>query len=111
MKTSPRSASFAVVPDWVKPAVADVATFFSALALMGIEGEWVRLRAADQRALIGCVPFGQCAIRSNGDTVEVFRSVCFGTDGEHYGWHHSELAAQIKSGRTARPGVYGRLAL
>lgn len=104
-----RSAKFADIPDWVKPLAPDVGSFFAALALLNLEGQWIRLRAADQRALIGCVPFGQCAINSDGSTVQVFRSVCFGTDSECMPWHHSQLAEQIKAGVTARPGVYGKL--
>lgn len=106
---SPRSAKFADVPAWVRPVAPDVATFFSALALAGLEGQWIRLRAFDQRSLLGCAPFGQCAIKSNGNSVEVFRSVCFGTDSECYEYSAAELAAKIAGNELCKPGVYGKI--
>lgn len=105
-----RSASFVQVPEWVKPAKPDVASFFSALCLAGLEGDgYFRLTAADQRALLGCVPFGQCSLKSDGSTIRVSRSVCFGTDAEISTYTGSELAAKIAAGECCRPGVSGKL--
>lgn len=84
-------------------------TFFSALALADLEHQWIRLRAKDQRCLLGCVPFGRCAIWSDGSSVYVFRSVCFGTDYETTTFTAPELAQHIAARKTARPGVYQKL--
>lgn len=105
----PRSATFAEIPDWVKPATPDVPGFFSAICLASLEGQWFRLRVADQRALLGCAPFGKSALRSDGASVTITRTVCFGTDWDEHELHAAELAARIGANLTARPGVYGAL--
>lgn len=107
--TFPRSAKQVSFPDWTIPATPDVSAFFSAIALAGFEGVWFRMTAADQRALLGCKPFGNCAIKSDGSTLEIFRTVCFGTDYEVTMHTGASLAALIASKLTARPGIYGGL--
>jgi hypothetical protein len=101
-----RSAVYVVLPDWVKPARPDVAAFFSALALAGLEGGYIRLRAADQRALLGCVPFGACAMKSDGSSLTLCRSVCFGTDWETCTLTAAELAKAVSDKVSCRPGFY-----
>lgn len=113
MKTTtterPRSADYVEIPDWALPIRPDVAGFLSAIALAGLEGGWFRLRATTQRALLGRAPFGACAIKSDGNSIEVFRSVCFGTDGEWMTLSHERLAEKISAGELCRPGIYGRI--
>jgi len=105
----PRSATFAEIPAWVVPTTPDIHGFFAAIALADLEDGWFRLRKSDQRALLGCAPFGHCSLLSSGHEITVSRSVCFGTDGESITYPAFELAEKIKNGLTARPGVYAPL--
>lgn len=72
--------TFATIPDWAMPEAPHANGLFEAIALAGLEGQWVRLDAATQRALMGYPVFGKLefCVESDGE-VRVIRSVCFGT--------------------------------
>ena len=93
--SNPRSAEVVELPDWTIPSNADVDGFFSALALADLEGGWIRLSAATQKAFFGCAQFGKRAIKSDGMSLKVYRSMCFGTDGECMSYTPAELAAFV----------------
>jgi hypothetical protein len=94
--THSRSATVAVIPSWVIPTgKPDGMDFFAAIALAGLENVWIRLSAADQRALVGYKAFGNRAIKSDGSSVEAFRSVCFGTDGDIQHFSAADLTARV----------------
>ena len=60
---------------------ADAIGFFESVALAGLEGEWFRLSADQQRQFFGNVPFGRRALMVAKDgLVSVIRSVAFGCD-------------------------------
>lgn len=96
------------VPGWARPAKADRFALFEFIALMGLEGQWIRMAANDQRSLIGHPAFGRQAFRvhDNG-TVDVIRSTAFGSDSEigTYGWN--EIVAAAGDGLRLSPGRFG----
>ena len=51
LKDRPRNAVRVSMPDWVKPIVPDAGAFFSALALVDMEGGWFWWTC-----LPGCLP-------------------------------------------------------
>lgn len=102
------------VPGWAQPAKADRFTLFEFIGLMGLEGQWIRMAANDQRSLIGHPVFGRQAFRVHGNgTVDVIRSTAFGSDSEigTYGWGEVINAAgaslRISPGRFG-PGIYSK---
>lgn len=75
-----RTARLEQIPAWCISGARGFAAFVSALALAEMENKWLRISAAQQRALFGFVPFGKRAILSDGNTVRAAKSICFGTD-------------------------------
>lgn len=75
-----RTARLEQIPAWCISEASGFAAFVSALALAEMENKWLRISAAQQKALFGFVPFGKRAILSNGNTVRVAKTVCFGAD-------------------------------
>lgn len=95
-------------PAWSRPAGADRFTLFEFAALMGLEGQWVRMSADDQRNLIGHPVFGRQAFRVNDNgTVDVIRSTCFGSDSEIGTYECSYIEGAAKSGLRLSPGCFG----
>ena len=96
------------IPAWAKPAKADRFTLFETFALLGIEGQWVRLSAADQRAIIGAPVFGKLAFRVNEDgTVDATRTACFGMDYEQQGYDNTDIQGALAQGKRLCPSTYG----
>jgi hypothetical protein len=96
------------VPAWAKPKKADRYTLFEAAALLGFEGRWVRMSAADQRALLGFAVFGKRAFRVNADgIVEVIRSTCFGSDYELGCYAPGFVVKAAVDGKQLAPGYTG----
>lgn len=99
---------FAQVPAWSRPTAASALSFFETIALAGLEGQWIRMSAADQRAILGYPIFGKQEFRVLPEgIVEVFRSTAFGMDGEigQYDLHAIKLAIRRK--QRMSPGMSG----
>lgn len=77
MRTSYSETKIVTLPE----AKADALGFFEAVALAGLEGEYFRMSADQQRKHFGNVPFGRLSIKvdKNG-IVTARRSVAFGRD-------------------------------
>ena len=100
--------TFAVIPAWALPTAPHATALFEVAALAGIEGQWVRLDAATQRALMGFAVFGKQSIRVNADgTVTVSRSTCFGMDSEQHDYPPALINAATTARKRLSPGVFG----
>ena len=100
--------AFTSIPAWTMPAAAGALSFFETIALAGLEGQWVRLSAADQRAILGSNVFGKQAFRvkPEGD-VEVMRKTAFGMDSEIASYDLYEVKRAIERRLRVSPGVSG----
>ncbi|SFB19838.1 hypothetical protein [Azotobacter beijerinckii] len=99
---------FVEIPTWAIPDKADYLALFETIALAGLEGSWIRLSAATQRAVIGHAVFGKQEFRVNADgSVDVCRSVCFGTDCEIVNYRAAELAGAVAQRLAVSPGKAG----
>lgn len=104
-----KSAVVISLPDWVKPDQANSSgALYEAAALMGIENKWVRMSAADQRALMGFPVFGRQAfmVREDG-IVEVARSTCFGADFEKAEYSTAKVFTAARNSKRLSPGTFG----
>jgi hypothetical protein len=102
------TATTITVPTWAKPAKADRYTLFEAAALLGFQDQWVRMTAADQRALMGFAVFGKRAFKVNDDgTVNVMRSTCFGMDFEQAEYFPGEVTSAASRSKQLSPGTFG----
>lgn len=73
----------AVLPEWTyQGARQDLYTLAAALVLAGYEGQWVKLTAATQRAVLGDVRFGRQSVGLFRGELMVTRRVCYGTDSD-----------------------------
>lgn len=100
--------NFQTVPAYAVPKQADWFTLFEAAALLQLEGQWIRLTAADQRALIGGNVFGKQEFMVNDDsTVTVRRSTCFGMDSESQNYTPATVREAVSKGKRLSPGTYG----
>jgi len=72
------------------PAKSDALGFFESVALSGVENQYIRVSAQDQRRYFGCTPFGKRAIKVCGSIVTVIRSVAFGTDWDEQSYQYSQ---------------------
>ena len=96
------------VPAWAKPDAPSRYALFELFALLKLEGQWVRLSAADQRAVIGAPVFGKLAFRVNDDcTIDVIRSSCFGMDYEQATYNNTDVQAAIAQGVRFCPSTFG----
>lgn len=76
-------AKYVELPTWTYAgARQDVATLGCALALAGLENRWVKLTAAQQRAIMGRVEFGKQSVGIFDGQMMVTRQVCFGLDSD-----------------------------
>lgn len=99
---------FQTIPQWAKPQTPDAIALFEVFALLGIEGQWVRLSADDQRAIFGANVFGRQEMRIDADgTLTVRRSVCFGTCKEAADYTVAQIQRCVKEGWKLSPGTYG----
>ena len=76
MKTSFRSFPIASLPITTPDAIG----FFEAIALAGLEKQYVRIPAATQRRHFGNVPFGRLAVRVENGTCRTIKAMDFGRD-------------------------------
>ena len=99
---------FTTIPAWAKPAKADRFTLYETFALLKLEGQWVRLSAADQRAIIGHNVFGKQEFRVTADgNVEVRRVTCFGLDTETQSYFPAWVRAAVEACKKLRPSTFG----
>ena len=96
------------IPDWAKPDAPHKSAIFEVVALAGIEGKWIRMSAADQRAIIGHPVFGKQSICVKEDgTVDVVRKTCFGSDSEIATYTPDRIARAVAEKKRLSPGCYG----
>ena len=99
---------FTQIPAWVKPTQANPLALWEVAALLNLEGQWLRLSADDQRALIGFATFGKQSIKIEADgTVLVQRKTCFGSDCETGRYSPAEVRAAASARLRLSPGVFG----
>ena len=100
--------TFATIPAWTHDGVAASAlTFFEAVALSGLEGQWIRLDAKTQRATLGFPVFGRQEIKVADGVVRVRRSTAFGMDSEVNDYDLAAIREAAESGLRVSPGVIG----
>lgn len=106
-----KQITFAALPDWVFPAKPDALALYEAIALAGLEGQWIRLSADTQRRLIGSNVFGKQEMRLNADgTFEVIISTCFGADSEQSSYSANVINGAASAGKRLSPGYSGAAA-
>lgn len=106
MQTSP--LKFAAIPAWAMPAKADRLALWETIELADLTDKWIRLSAADQRAMMGAAPFGKQLIRVNDDgTVSIQRKTCFGMDFEQHDYQPIMVKAAASLGKRLSPGCFG----
>lgn len=104
-----KQATVITIPQWAKPAKADRYTLFEAAALLGFQGQFVRMTAADQRALMGFAVFGKQAFKVNDDgTITIIRSTCFGNDTERADYYPGKVYTAATQSKKLSPGTFGR---
>lgn len=103
------TTNFTTIPAWTLPTTPDARSLFEVVALAGLEGQWIRLDAATQRAIMGGNAFGKQQIRISADgELFVTRSTCFGQDSETGTVTLSTLVRAISEKLKLSPGVFGR---
>jgi hypothetical protein len=82
----------------------DAIGFFEAMAIEGLEEQWVRIPASVQRKFFGKVVFGKLGVMvgKNG-IVRTMRSVSFGTDWNESRGYYSVACKQFISDSTHLP--------
>jgi hypothetical protein len=96
------------LPAWAMPAAPSRSAIFEVFALAGLEGQWVRLDAAQQRALMGHPVFGRQAFRVMADgEIEVMRVTCFGADFEAATYEPARVQAAAAARKRLSPGTFG----
>jgi hypothetical protein len=99
---------FTSIPEWTKPAMPNAIALWETIALAGLEGKWIRLSAADQRAILGRVVFGKQEFMIDADCeVVIRRSTCFGNDYEKQNYAPSVVKQALTSGKQLSPGALG----
>lgn len=76
MTTSFSSYRIATLPE----TTADAIGFFEAIAIAGLEKQYVRIPAATQRRHFGCTPFGRLAVRVENGVCRTIKAMDFGRD-------------------------------
>lgn len=100
--------AFTALPAWAMPDAPHGTAIFEVAALADVEGKWMRLNAATQRALMGFPVFGRQPISVNADgTITVSRSVCFGTMRESATYPADVVRAAAAARKRLSPGVFG----
>lgn len=96
------------LPQWVKPEQPNTLALYEAAALLNVENQWIRMSAADQRALIGHAVFGKQAfmVRADG-VVVVMRKTCFGADYEACEYSTARIDKAARHGLKLVPGAFG----
>jgi hypothetical protein len=103
-----KSAVVVSVPAWVKPDQPIRSSLFEVACLVGVEDQWIRMSADDQRAVMGFPVFGKQAfmVREDG-VVEVARSTCFGTTYELAEYSATKIFAAASQCKRLSPGTFG----
>jgi hypothetical protein len=76
MKTDFKNFPIATLPK----TTADPIGFFEAIALAGLEKQFVRIPAATQRRHFGNVPFGRLAVRVENSVCRTLKAMDYGRD-------------------------------
>jgi hypothetical protein len=96
------------LPAWAMPDAPHRGAIFEVFALVGLEGQWVRLDAATQRALLGFPVFGKQAFRVNADgTIDCMRITCFGADFEQSTYQAAKVQQAAADHKRLSPGTFG----
>lgn len=100
---------FTTLPAWTIPARPDMLALFETIELAGLTGQWVRLDAATQRAVIGFAVFGkqEFMVKDDGE-IYVCRSTCFGNDCEIGAYTPAHMARAVAARGKVSPGVHGK---
>lgn len=93
---------FAKIEKWMLPSSPDVYSIASVMELAGLSGQWIRIKADDQKKMFGYAPFGKQNVRVSGSMVEVHHKVCFGTDYAHSQFSFTEIANLVKQQKKIR---------
>jgi hypothetical protein len=100
---------FVSLPDWSKPTYPpSLFNLFERFALCGLEGQWVRMSAKDQKETMGFPVFGKQEIKIADGLISIRRSVCFGTDSEVCDYEPHVVRSAIEKKLKLSPGVFGR---
>jgi len=74
---------YETLPEWTYAnAPKDLYSLAAAITLAGLENQWFRLTAQDQRNIVGDVRFGKRSICLRDGQLYALRKVCFGGDYE-----------------------------
>ncbi len=76
MKTTFKRFPFVTLPE----TLADPLGFFEAIALAGLEKQYVRIPAAIQRRYFGNAPFGKLAVNVEGNRCRTLKAMDYGRD-------------------------------
>jgi len=99
----------AAIPAWTYAGkLPSIFTFVESIALAGLEGQYIRLSAADQQVLLGYAVFGRRVIKVQGDgTVECVVDTGFGRDQDSASWPAAIVQAAAAANQQLRPGTTG----
>lgn len=76
---------FAELPAWTyEGATPSWYTLATAICLAGLEGKWIKLSAATQRAVLGANWIGKQSVGLFDGELQISRKVCFGTDSHRF---------------------------
>lgn len=100
--------NFVNIPEFAIPECPGALALYETFALLGIENQYVRMSASDQRAIMGAAPFGkqQFMVMDNGD-VRILRSACFGNDFEMAEYEPTKIKGAIAAKKKLSPGTFG----
>lgn len=80
MKTQTWQKEYVTIPAWAIGEIKDLGNLITAVALAGLEGQWIRLSADQQRAIMGKAYLGKRHFKTTASNVTVSRKVCYGMD-------------------------------
>lgn len=103
-------AKIAVIPSWTfKNKEPSVYTFFESVSLAGLEEKRIKLSAAMQRTLLGCVVFGRRELIVHKDgSDESSVETGYGHDMESAIWSAEVVQRAAKANKQLRPGTTGK---
>lgn len=108
MARAAQPLTFNTLPAWAMPATPSRLSLYEVIALAGLEGQWIRLSAADQKAVMGHNVFGKQTFCVSADgVVTVSRTVCFGTSGEQHEYTPADIGRALELGKKVSPGRWG----
>ena len=99
---------FTNIPEWTyEGADPSIHTFFSAIALAGLEGKEIRLSADTQRKLLGHPVFGKREIVVKDFMVTSTIKIAFGVDWETSEYTAAKIKSAVDAKKSLRPGYTG----